>query len=56
MVMKRCGEIRFQVTLIAFFDHQSMLYQHIVLQTSLKTTMNKEYYIKVLKNLREHLQ
>ncbi len=45
-----------KVMLIVFFDYQGMVYQHIVPQTSPKTTVYKEYYIEVLKNLREHLQ
>ncbi len=42
--------------LISFFDHKGMIYQHFVPHTTLRTTINKEYYIKVLKKLREHIQ
>ncbi len=45
-----------KVMLIAFFDRKGMIYQHIVPHTIPKTTVNSEYYIKVLKKLREHVQ
>ncbi len=37
---------------IMFFDHWSPLYQHFVLPT---TTINKEYYLKVLKIVQWHV-
>jgi len=33
-----------------------MIYQHIVPTTTPRTTVNKEYYVKVLKQLRQHVQ
>ncbi len=45
-----------KVMLIAFFDHKGMIYQHYVPHTDPRTTINKEYYIKVIKQLREHLR
>lgn len=45
-----------KVMLIAFFDRKGMIYQHIVPTTIPRTTVNTEYYIKVLKKLREHVQ
>ncbi len=42
-----------KVMIIAFFDDTGMIYQH---QVPSKTTVNSEYYIRVLKNLRKHVQ
>ena len=44
-----------KVVLIAFFDYQGMIYQQIVPRTKPKTTVNADYYIGVLKKLREHI-
>ncbi len=41
-----------KVMLIVFFDHQGPFYQYFVMP---KTTLNKEYYLEVLKILQWHV-
>lgn len=45
-----------KVMLIAFHAQKGVAFQHIVPWTNPKTTVNKEYYISILKNLYTHIQ
>lgn len=45
-----------KVMLMAFFDYQGMIYQHYVPRTEPETIIDAEYYVRVLRTLREHLQ
>ncbi len=42
-----------KVMLIAFFDYQGLLYQHIC---PLKTKVASQYYLKVLQKLKKHIR